>query len=45
MEGAKIAVMDEDAQWEQALREKQEADKQADKEMEKEMMKSGIAQL
>ena len=32
-EDANLAVMDEDARWELALRQKQEADKQADREL------------
>ena len=37
--------MDEDARWELALRQKQEADRKADKAMEKELVKNGIAKL
>ena len=37
--------MDEDARWELALRQKQEADRQADKLMQKELIKNGIAKL
>ena len=37
--------MDEDARWELALRQKQEADRQADKLAEKELLKNGIAKM
>ena len=37
--------MDENARWELALRQKQEADRQADKKAEKELVKSSIARL
>ena len=37
--------MDEDARWELALRQKQEADRIEEKRMEKELIKNGIARL
>ena len=42
---AAVEYMDEDARWELALRQKQEADRKADKAMEKELVKNGIAKL
>ena len=40
-----LNIMDEDARWELALRQKQEADRQADKMAEKELLKNGIAKM
>ena len=40
-----MKIMDEDARWELALREKQEADRQADKRAEKELIRNGIAKM
>ena len=44
-DAAAVEYMDEDARWELALRQKQEADRKADKAMEKELVKNGIAKL
>ena len=40
-----MAIMDEDARWELALRQKQDADRAEDKRMEKELIRNGIAKM